>query len=654
MNFYTTPLFLILYTTTFLTVLFGIGELVQRLLQSLGWGFHRKSDAPQQLSTNLFLGAVTLALAIRLVSPFKTFGGPASLLLLAASIAGVGLFLLKPPIKPPSLPSKWSLLVLVAFASALGLRLAFIVGLNAPPFDDPKYHVLLTQMIIDRGGAYHEFGAYAPPGYDTSISTYPQGFHSLAAFFSLLLGFPAIDSVSIATQIFNALIGLATYSLALRILGSRPQAFVAFLLSSFIFYYPMSLYYTGGANAEVAGLFLALQLAALGVTEAHSQSRRSTLARGVVFLLLAYALGNFHLYAAFPLLSFLLVALLFRRASAPTFIAVVLGMGLSLLSPALLTEAALGRRADWLTWYYNETIPQNLQVTSKSAMDLGYLPAISMGFAKEFGPVTPLFFASGLTLFIDRRSVRLGGFLLAWLTLMLIIAVNAPGSLYFAPYPYWYLFHADRLFKYLAIPLTIFTAAGLMSLLKALQTRSVLWLRKPEAPPLRSRVIPHLLPASLALGLMLAGSLQLISAAGSAFNASQLYSTVSDADLEAMEWIRQNTPQDARFASNFADASDWIHIYTGRRLIPVFANILDPWMSISYMQEVGWHLVGFQTVNPNEPRLYTLYQKYRIDYVYVGAKPAAGRPHPEAQRFTADWYQIAYQADGVTIFQVRR
>jgi len=157
------------------------------------------------------------------------------------------------------------------------------------------------------------------------------------------------------------------------------------------------------------------------------------------------------------------------------------------------------------------------------------------------------------------------------------------------------------------------------------------------------------------------------------------YALVTPADLEAMEWIRENSPQDAKFLINGivytdgysvvgGDAGWWLPIYTQR------ANSIPPQYALFTAQpiEPGYNQQVFDLVHtlfahpPSTPEGMQALCDFGITHVYIGqrrgmavaALPVAIRPEKPmldvAELTASELFELQYQRDRVRVFRFDR
>jgi hypothetical protein len=163
---------------------------------------------------------------------------------------------------------------------------------------------------------------------------------------------------------------------------------------------------------------------------------------------------------------------------------------------------------------------------------------------------------------------------------------------------------------------------------------------------------------------MAAGVMLLLIAAGSKEALTVLdpaHMLVTDADLHAMQWIREHTPETAKFLVNSfpayggnatvgSDAGWWIPILAGRE------NNVPP---ITYAHEAAYEPGYVTRINDFARRVeetaldtseaLALLRSNGITHIYVGDK--GGSIRVDELRHS-DYYRLAYHKDSVWVFEV--
>jgi hypothetical protein len=143
---------------------------------------------------------------------------------------------------------------------------------------------------------------------------------------------------------------------------------------------------------------------------------------------------------------------------------------------------------------------------------------------------------------------------------------------------------------------------------------------------------------------------------------------VTPADVKAMDWIRANTPADARFLVNmlpaYADSAFigddggwWIPLLAGRQnTMPPMTYIHERSSIPNYIQQVndfGWAMQNHPLPSPEGIQLCL---EAGIDYIYIGPhlRPTAIMQRIDVQslRYRPEQFPIVYEQGGVIIFAI--
>jgi len=131
-------------------------------------------------------------------------------------------------------------------------------------------------------------------------------------------------------------------------------------------------------------------------------------------------------------------------------------------------------------------------------------------------------------------------------------------------------------------------------------------------------------------------------------------------DLEAMNWIRENTPPHALFLINTrywqlggytgTDGGYWIPQLTGRRtLLPALPYIYG---TLDYVQHISdMARIVSEIKDADDPQLQDILQQERVTHVYIGAR---GGPLTPQMLLRSSRYRPVYSTGAVWIFEVTR
>lgn len=448
----------------------------------------------------------------------------------------------------PRLDWRRVLAFMLGLAGVVGLaawRLYQARSLALPAWVDSVHHTLVVRLIMENGGLPHTLAPYLPVDF-----SYHYGFHVLAALFSGAAHTEPAVTLLWFGQILNALVALSVYRLAVEIWADWRRAALAALLVTFGFQMP-AYYLTWGRYTLLTGLVV-LPLAMAALLRLSRRPRDAAAWASAVMLTIGVALSH---YTALLLLGFFTAVLVllpwFERrqpAENDSFPSRLDGAW----QPAAAAAAGVLTASPWLWRVWQQF---------SSQADLRVVPPVASGQGGYFqyilyllGPAHSLVWlgvaGAGLIWALIRKQARplaVWGLLLTLLTL--------PWGLRLGP------FRPDHMAIVLFLPGSLLAADFVLNLAGLAAKVSRAWLR-------------------ISLQVLLA--LAFLTGLGwsawqtrSILNSSTII--VDSADLEALNWVRANTPPDARFMINTTpwmggvyrgvDGGYWLLPYTARQTI---------------------------------------------------------------------------------------
>jgi hypothetical protein len=238
------------------------------------------------------------------------------------------------------------------------------------------------------------------------------------------------------------------------------------------------------------------------------------------------------------------------------------------------------------------------------------------------------------------------GVLSLWYLLMFGLHENNPNGLFVIPFPLWYRIDSNRAF-------------GVTSLILACSIGLIAeyWIRKsisasPFTHVLHSRSL-LLLTRGNRRNFAIAGLLLFLVAAQVVANTKVTFGSQSDSpvtgdDVAAFNWIRTQTPLNATFFVNLADAGSWIPVYAERRVVMPFGVVTNVSLLVNYTQVVS----AFET-SPSSTQSLQYLTSFGVTYVYSGPARIYGRSgfNPIALT-TVGAFTPVYHKNDVWIFKV--
>jgi hypothetical protein len=587
-------------------------------------------------------------LALTLATPIR-FGPAMGLVLL---VVGTLLFVSR---WPRLELSPWAALAIGATGVAVVIRAVDAKGLIAPMWGDPVQHSYVAQLIGHDKGVPATYGALVP----SQVFDYHFGFQAMAASASWLSGANAADAVLAVGQVLDALICLALYRFARDLVGSPVAGAVAAVLVAMVTTQP-TYFVTWGRYPELAAL-VALPAAAAALRSAlretdgdgspigsfataHTicdlKTRTSRLTprflrhvtRGVpdhLDRIVVAAVAASALVVVHPRVGVFLGCLGLAFAAADSLERRRLrSTGLGFLRLAAVGLVSLAMLVPWTVrlWHahYHQVIatfawqpvdfPLGLAIAGNdrwvlelaiagAVVCLARRPALFVLFGLWSGLVfvlaNPATFHLPFNLFINNGSVA--------------IALFVPASV---------------LVGYLAS--SIATTCGLDTWAKGVQwglVGAIFLLGCSQAPALTTVVNPCCL-------------------------------LIRPGDTSAIDWVRQNTPPDAKFVINGyqwmndiwmgSDAGYWLPVLAQRRtsLPPLFYGVAPA----DEVREINATAASVSHDASDPAALANLAARIGARYVFIGTRGGALDP---GELKKSDLFQVDYEGGGAWVFEVR-
>jgi hypothetical protein len=530
-------------------------------------------------------------------------------------------------------PSRLALLLVSALI--LGVRIFTVRDLAVPMWGDSHQHTMIAQLMVDNGGLFDSWEPYAP----LKTFTYHFGFHANVALFHWLSRDSVIHSVIWIGQILNALAALVLYPLAVQVSGGRRWAGVgAVLVAGWLSPMPMN-YVNWGRYTQLAAQVI-LPVAAWLIWQVLT-SERHYLGRWVLVWLTVAGLLLTHYRVA--IIAVLLLAVGWAASTLNAW-----KQKASLCRPLLhvllgfLVPLALV--APWF-WHVQsglltKIVGEFTRSQADAAVVFNYRVFTSI---PSYVPV-PLLVMSlmGLVVgLVERRGQVL--LVIVWTCLQFLAAYSdwfyVPGAITVSI--------LEGVLDSFTVLIGLYMPASILcgylggALLEVLSSRFFrLW---------------KVMAAGLVLVLIGVGSKDALTVLEPA------YVLVTDADLEAMQWIREHTPQTAKFLVNSfsayggnatvgSDAGWWIPILAGREnTVPPITYAHEAAHEPGYAARINGFARRVETISLASREALALLRDNGITHVYVGYK-GGNICVDELQH--SDYYQLAYHRDRVWVFEV--
>lgn len=487
----------------------------------------------------------------------------------------------------------WPDLALVAVTGLVfAVRLLAVRSLDAPMWGDSYQHTMITQLLVDNGGLFDSWEPYA----DLQSFTYHFGFHATMAAFHWVTGMEMVEVVLWGAQILNALAVLALYPLAVRVSGNRWAGVVAVLVAGLLS--PMPMYYVNwGRYAQLAGQVILPAAVVLSWSAFEAPDRQSRLT-----VLSWMAIGGLALthYRVLIFYVFFVLAWALLHVSRISWQRVLSRVAL----------VGVGAGVFFLPWFVQTFAGKIGHVFGQQ---LATRPEQLTTFARQYNaigdltlylaPVGWLLLMVAVAMAFWRRQRRVLLVSLWWF--LLLIATN----------PDWLHLPGSGAISNLALFIAAYIPAGVLmgDLSVSLLTRLSKW---------------RWVAALAALLAMVLGLWGMRARMGDVL--APRHAMVTRPDTRAMAWIRQNTPEDAKFLINsfFAyggsvivgsDAGWWLPILAGRtNTVPPlnYGTEQGPWPR--YREWVNDLTRQIQEVGVDDPATLALLRERGVTHLFIG------------------------------------
>ncbi len=521
---------------------------------------------------------------------------------------------------------------ILVLALVFAVRLLVVRGLAAPMWGDSYQHTMIAQLLVDHRGLFDSWEPYA----SLQTFTYHFGFHSAVAVFHWLTGMSMPQATLWVGQILNGLAVLAIYPLVVKFGGNRWGGVIALLVAGLLLPMPMA-YVNWGRYTQLAGQVILPTALIFSVSLFESTRRDWNLAVIVWILLGGLALTHYRVLIFYIIFVIAWVILSLRERGWRCILARV-------------AQAGFGSAALFLPWFVH-TFAGNITINFVRQLTIGVAQVSSSTRQyNAIGDITQ--FMSPIMWLLLTVSVAVGlwqhhrgTLIISFWWFLLLIATN----------PDWLYLPGVGSISNFALFIAIYIAAGML-------IGNVVgeWIARWAQNYGRSVLTAMFVLAMGILGLRVRmGDVHV-----------PQHALVTYPDLRAMEWIKENTPRDARFLINSffayggsvvvgADAGWWLPLLGGR------GNTVPP---LNYGSEQG-PFPGYRVwINEltvliwekgiDHPDTIIELQKRGITHVYIGQQQGGvnyqgpDRLNPRVLQ-ASNHYQVIYHRDRVWVFKVR-
>jgi hypothetical protein len=516
-----------------------------------------------------------------------------------------------------------NLILVLIFLAALLWRFYQIREVVLPLWVDSVHHVQIVKLMLENGGIPDSFEPYMPvPFY------YHYAFHALAGAFSTVAGLNAQDAVLYLGQIINAGIALAVYRLGVALWADWRKAALGAILVAFVSQMP-AYYVTWGRYTLLTGMLLlplAMATALDMYNKGANRARLATLAVLTAGILLS------HYFAAGLLVLFLIIL---GFGALFTGIKHKEQFGKKTWLPLLLASlTGLLLAIPWLysMWGFARAMVQVVAIPpTMEAVDRLYFPEYLNYLWRLVGPDRNhyLLFAAlpGLIIALYRSRTRVFGI---WALLLVILSL--PVGVYIAP------FRPDHAVIVLFLPTAMLVAELFIS--------AIDWSPVEKLEPLKTAIVLIIFAALVGWGVWETRSV---------INSATVLAT--KADLEAIEWIEDNLPLEARFLINVThwqygsyrgvDGGWWITPLTNRTAS--LPNGLYGMGDQGYIDKVNAVAAQVNTIAGCSPEFWDLAREDSFTHVYLTRGKGSIQPD---QFENCPGVELIYESQGVFLYRI--
>lgn len=523
------------------------------------------------------------------------------------------------------------LLLSIALVSLLQRMLA-VRNLSVAQWNDAYHHTIITQLFLDNGGIFETWQPYAA----LNTFSYHYGFHANSAFLAWWSQLAATTSVLYTGQLHGVATTVMAYLLGRRLSGRPSVGLIAFALTSF--YNLMPAFYVNWSRfTQLTGQVILVGLVVVWFM-ALEHPRFSWKLLGLATILTTGLLLTHYLVTLFAvvMVGMLILALLALR---PTFAQL---KQLSLRASVITIASAL-IAAPWLY-----TIIQS----KLTAIARNYVTGYSSGYASTVATldqIVPTYIKAPIML-LAFVGIWLAFAQRAWRMLLLVVwslGIQILAVPYVFNLPISGIISGFAVSIMLYIPIIPLAAYPLGLLLDRFSSN---WYLKAVAVVGLYGLIVWSTPWQTAI-------------------VNEQNRLLTNADEQAMNWIRTTTEPDARFLinglSSYGDAliiaddgGMWIPFLTGRQTtIPPLTYGSEKSSDPNLDRDVYMLYDALRSTALESAEGSALLHKNRIDYIYTGPHMGQNAQNTQlniqALRYRPEQFPIVYERDGVVIFAVK-
>jgi len=566
--------------------------------------------------------------------------GETKLTLLLILMLGLTLWLMRKSWRELFKIGKWGGLVLAVLGATLVTRFILAHQYPYPAWTDSLHHTLITDLVYKTGQLPYDLQPYAP----TSLDQYHLGLYSLTGSLQLLANIPAHTALLWMSQALNGLCVIGLF-LFLDRKVSRLAALTGMVAVGLLNFQP-AWYFNWGRFTQLASQSILLIAgvitwdAVANWSKDWPNKKKEVLLLSLTSSILIAGVFLLHFKVAGYVLPLLAMICLYelvkniknkRKAKQSLLgISAIVLISILLILPILIPAVNVYFQQRITPPVIQESLESAVQNSDPYYTTYNFTSLWHLALEKWLAVLAVIGILMGV---YHKKTRQLTLLILAW-----IIFLFLEGFAYLVDIPLLAFTNMTGMMIMLYLPMGMLTGIlvnGILSLLK---------------PNMKARIQPILLWILLFSGFI--ASLDRVS------GVENYRQFMTDADRNAMEWIKENTPGDAVFAINThfwlpnaahgSDGGYWIPYFTGRQTTAntMIANLGPGYDSVMEQSRAVLSLYE------DEPSLINMCA-LGVDYIYDGAKtPFDGQSFDIEQIINQPGVMLLYNINGVTILKI--
>jgi hypothetical protein len=529
----------------------------------------------------------------------------------------------------------WFVLAIVLGLSAYA-RITVVKDLVIPMWADSYHHTLISQLLIDNHGLFSSWLPYVP----LKTFTYHFGFHGLVVGYHWLSGVELTRAVIVTGQVINFLTVLASYLLAYQLTRKRWAGNFAALFVGLVSPMPF-FYFNWGRYPQLSGLAL-LPIAIILTLNLLDQKKVDLkLGAATSLAIIGLALSHYVVSIFFLLFGglFSLYKFIEAHSDRQAWHELALKLGLVGVIGGILSAP----------WMWNLLKGRSLFIAAKTIERGASNPAIQAhNVINSF-----TFFLNGYWYIL--ALIGLGWAIWRREKWVILVGIWASSLLLLANPHYLYL-PGTGLINNFSVFISLFLPISV--LLGNLVADAIIKIQSWQ-------------PWTVGLVVVL---LLVLGFRGLTFRLASFqphHQLVLEQDLQAMAWIEQNTPENAKFLVNEflayggstvvgADAGWWLPFLANRQTnLPPLIYIKETADEPDYFDEIKRFQQQTTMARLLTGQGWQALQAAGITHIYLGQQTEGPVWYTPAARLDAQqleaspYYQLLYHQDNVAILEVK-